>query len=169
MFGQPQQQMGMQMPQQTGMQMPQQTGMQMPQQTGMQAPAPAPQAQSSQSADYQPSNIFAQMKAGQFAKPNEAPQDSNKYDGLRPQQTGFAGFGPPPQQQQQPQMFPQPTGFGGMQPQQTGFGGNQPQQPQQFGGMQPLQAQPTGFAPGGYMTGFPQQPQQTGYQQYRQY
>lgn len=126
-------------------------------------PAPAPAAAqngSSSSADYQPSNIFAQMKAGQFAKPAEAAQPEQKYDALRPQPTGFA-----------------PGGFV-QQPQQTGFMGMQQPQQTGFGGMQPLQPQPTGFAPGGYvgmapqqtgmMYGQPQQQQQGGYP-YRQF
>lgn len=73
----------------------------------------------------------------------------------------------------QQQQYPQQTGFGGMGMQQTGFGGGmQPQQQQQ---MQPLVAQPTGFAPGGYVGMQPQQtgmmygqPQQQGYP-YRQF
>lgn len=67
-------------------------------------------------------------------------------------------------QQKYDALRPQPTSFGGgaLQPQPTGFGQ-----------MQPLQAQPTGFAPGGYIS-MPQQqpnimyPQQTGYP-YRPY
>jgi hypothetical protein len=114
--------------------------MQQPQQTSS-------QQSSSQASDFQPANVFAKMKAGQFAKPDAAAQPQQKYDALRPQPTSFGGISPQ-------QMQPQPTGFGQMQ-------------------MQPLQAQPTGFAPGGYIN-MPQQqpnmmyPQQTGYP-YRPY
>ena len=120
-------------------------------------PVQAPQSQSSvsstNSADFQPSNIFAQMKAGQFAKPSEAqPQPEQKYNDLRPpQQMGY--------------MTGMPVGYG-QQPQQTQMGMGMGMS---MGGIQPLQAQPTGFAPGGYI----QPPQmmygqQTGYP-YRQF
>jgi hypothetical protein len=38
---------------------------------------------------FNPSDIFGQMKSGQFAQnANAAPQDPNKYNALRPQPTG---------------------------------------------------------------------------------
>lgn len=110
-------------------------------------PVQTPQTQTSlsstNSADFQPSNIFAQMKAGQFAKSSEGqPQQEQKYDALRPQQTNYmpgmpGGYGQQPMQQQVPQ-------------QQMGMGMGM-----SMTGMQALQSQPTGFAPGGYI-----QPQQ---------
>lgn len=123
----------------------------MPQQ---QQPQQTSSSQSSSASDFQPANVFAKMKAGEFAKPASSSQPQQKYDALRPQQTSFGGMGGGYGQQA---MQPQPTGF--------------PQQQQ----MQPLQAQPTGFAPGGYIN-MPQQqpnmnmmyPQQTGYP-YRPY
>ena len=66
------------------------------------------------------SNIFQQMKTGNFAKdPNAAPQSSDKYDALRPQPTGFQPGG----------VMPQFTGMG------MGFGQQQqPHQQQQYPG-----------------------------------
>lgn len=174
--------MGMQ-PQQTGFPLVQQMGQMtiqptgspfqampqqmMPQQVVPQAPPPPPmqmqpqpqpvQPQQTAPQNINPANVFAQMKAGQFAKSTSGqPQPAGTYDALRPQMTGFAPGG---YLQQQPQQ---------QMPQQTGFGNPM--------GMQPLQAQMTGFAPGGYvnpqqtgmMYGMPQQQQGTGYP-YRQY
>jgi hypothetical protein len=86
---------------------------QVPQQ--MQAPG-----SSSSATEYQPSNIFAQMKAGQFAKPaDQQPQQEQKYDSLRPQPTGFAAGG---QMGGMQPLQAQPTGF-------APFGGYMQQQP----------------------------------------
>lgn len=108
---------------------------------------------------FNPSDIFGQMKTGQFAKnANAGPQDPNKYNALRPQPTGFPSNGGNFTQQFMPN--------NNMQMQQQ-------QQPQP-GMMQPLMAQPTGFAPGGYLvnqpTGMPPQntfPNQNQSQQWR--
>lgn len=54
--------------------------------------APAVNVTGSTPADkYQPANVFASMKTGQFGQnPHIQPQDANKYDALRPQPTGFS-------------------------------------------------------------------------------
>ncbi|GAA5968784.1 hypothetical protein JCM11641_000732 [Rhodosporidiobolus odoratus] len=76
-----------------------------------------------------PTNVFASMREGTFAKGSThlPSQDASRYDALRPQQTGFGGFGQ--QQQQQQPMMGQPTGFMPQQqmPQMTGW---MPQQQQ---------------------------------------
>ncbi|BGP15767.1 hypothetical protein JCM10213_007937 [Rhodosporidiobolus nylandii] len=78
-----------------------------------------------------PTNVFASMREGTFAKGSThlPSQDASKYDALRPQPTGFGagGFG---MQQQQPMQM-QPTGFMPQQqmPQMTGW---MPQQYQQY-------------------------------------
>ncbi|KAI8456989.1 hypothetical protein BY996DRAFT_4578923 [Phakopsora pachyrhizi] len=90
----------------------------------MSNPPSAPSAPKS----FNPSDIFAQMKTGQFAKNEDlGPQDPNKYNALRPQPTGLLiSFVP--------------------------FSQNLiPGQPQPQLGMQPIMAQPTGFASGGYV------------------
>ncbi|PLW16874.1 hypothetical protein PCANC_09449 [Puccinia coronata f. sp. avenae] len=94
---------------------------------------------------FNPSDIFGQMKSGQFAQnANAAPQDPNKYNALRPQPTGFASNGGNFTQQFMPNNNMQIS-----------------QQQSQTGMLQPLTAQPTGFAPGGYLvnqqTGMPPQ------------
>ena len=60
---------------------------------------------SSQASDFQPANVFAKMKAGQFAKPDSSAQSQQKYDALRPQPTSFGGMLQQPQQMQ-PQRRP---------------------------------------------------------------
>ncbi|OAV99849.1 hypothetical protein PTTG_09264 [Puccinia triticina 1-1 BBBD Race 1] len=96
---------------------------------------------------FNPSDIFGQMKTGQFAQNASAgPQDPNKYNALRPQPTGFGSTGGNFTQQFMPNNVQM-----------------QQQQLQQPGMLQPLTAQPTGFAPGGYLvnqqTGMPPQNQ----------
>ncbi|MBW0478828.1 hypothetical protein O181_018543 [Austropuccinia psidii MF-1] len=84
---------------------------------------------------FNPSDIFNQMKSGQFAKdPNLAPQAAGKYDALRPQPTGFLGAVGPSTTSNFAQQF-------------------MPNQQQE--GHQQLQPQPTGFAQGGYVTNQP--------------
>lgn len=93
-----------------------------------QLPASAP------AKSFNPSDIFGQMKTGQFAQTsNASPQDASKYDALRPQPTGFAPNGANFTQQFMPNMQMQPQSVG----------------------IQPLTAQPTGFAPGGYIVNQP--------------
>ncbi|KAI5478046.1 hypothetical protein MNV49_005509 [Pseudohyphozyma bogoriensis] len=168
-FMQPQQ-TGFVQPQQTGFMQPQPTGFLQPQATAMPyqqqqsfnttpgrfSPAqpvqfnptpPPPQTSapptSSTTAQFQPNNIFASMKDGTFAAGSSklGPQDSSKYDALRPQPTGF----------QQPQM--------------TGF--QQPMQPQMTGyQQQPLQPQATGIMNFGYQQNG--QPNPQGYGQFPQ-
>ncbi|KAH9823198.1 hypothetical protein DFH28DRAFT_881263 [Melampsora americana] len=93
----------------------------------------APQSMPAKS--FNPSDVFASMKTGQFTPKNGdiGPQDPNKYNALRPPQAGVGGMGIANNNFTQ-QFMP-----------------NQP------GMIQPLQPQPTGFAPGGYIM-----PQQTG-------
>ncbi|ORX39089.1 hypothetical protein BD324DRAFT_587922 [Kockovaella imperatae] len=68
---------------------------------------------------YAPSNIFAAMKKADFGKPeDQRPQESGKYDALRPLTTGYNGA-PGMMPQQTGMMMPQQTG---MMPQQTGYG-----------------------------------------------
>ncbi|GAA99423.1 uncharacterized protein L969DRAFT_93884 [Mixia osmundae IAM 14324] len=139
------QQMGMMQPQQTGYQSPAPALQQPPQQTGFgqQAPIPSlstfgPQngassaGQSTGSTQYQPSNVFASMKAGTFGNKSSqlGPQSEQKYDVLRAQPTGYNGG-----------MMPQQTGF--QQPQMTGF---QPQLTPQMTGYAPQQQQMFGQA-----------------------
>ncbi|WRT69028.1 uncharacterized protein IL334_006011 [Kwoniella shivajii] len=102
---------------------------------------PPPQPQQGDQNKFAPSNIFAAMKKPDFAKPEEQqPQQSNKYDALRPLTTGYNGA--------PGQMMPQQTGFGGgMMPQQTGFNG----------GMMPNM---TGYNPGMMGNGYMGQGQQ---------
>lgn len=76
-----------------------------------------------------PTNVFASMKDGTFAKGSThlPPQDSTRYDALRPgmlqaQPTGFM--------QQPQQQIGMGMGMGGMMPQMTGF---MPQQRPQYG------------------------------------
>ncbi|BGO99396.1 Actin cytoskeleton-regulatory complex protein SLA1 [Rhodotorula toruloides] len=76
-----------------------------------------------------PTNVFASMKDGTFAKGSThlPPQDSTRYDALRPgmlqaQPTGFM--------QQPQQQMGMGMGMGGMMPQMTGF---MPQQQPQYG------------------------------------
>ncbi|GAA5940102.1 cytoskeletal protein-binding protein SLA1 [Sporobolomyces koalae] len=142
------------MPQQPSYMQPQPTGF-APQPTGFmsqQPQQPAPQSQpiqfnpmppsqtnaassntvaSSGASHNAPTNVFAAMKDGTFAKGSThlPSQASDRYDALRPQPTGF-GFGQQPMQPQatgffaQPQMMmSQPTGF----PQQQGYGNFQRQ------------------------------------------
>ncbi|KAG0148091.1 hypothetical protein CROQUDRAFT_75775 [Cronartium quercuum f. sp. fusiforme G11] len=142
--------MGMLQPQSTGMGM----GMRMsPQITGFNpgfssAPPPPPVPsipnmyasavpQSTPSKSFNPSDIFAQMKTGQFGSKNgeTGPQDPNKYNALRSSQPVGGSMGMMPNNTFAQQFMP----------------------PQPAGMMQPLQPQPTGFAPGGYVM-----PQQTG-------
>ncbi|WVQ93256.1 hypothetical protein IAU59_000322 [Kwoniella sp. CBS 9459] len=150
-YGAQQQQMGMQ-PNFTGypgaMQQPQQ-------QSAFNAIAnigPPPQPQQNQD-KFAPSNIFAAMKKNDFGKPEEQqPQNSNKYDALRPLTTGYNGA-PGGMMPQQTGLMPQQTGMMppgvgmGMLPQQTGMMGMG-----MGGGMMP---QMTGYNPmmgnGGYM------------------
>ena len=55
----------------------------MPQQQPQQPPQPAPDK-------FAPSNIFAAMKKSDFGKPeDQQPQNSGKYDALRPLATGM--------------------------------------------------------------------------------
>lgn len=116
--------------------------------TGMQ------QQQQSQGGDkFAPGNIFAAMKKSEFGKPDEQrPQDSGKYDALRPLTTGYNG-GP-----MQTGMMPQQTGMGGMGGMNgmNGMGGGM--MPQQTGMM--MGQQQTGMYGGGMM------PQMTGYNPY---
>lgn len=148
--------MGMMQPQATGMgfMQSQPTGMGMgmglnPQITGyvpgfQSAPPPpvpsipsayssAPQSMPAKS--FNPSDVFASMKTGQFTPRNgdAGPQDPNKYNALRTPQTAVGGMGIANNSFTQQFMPTQP------------------------GMVQPLQPQPTGFAPGGYIM-----PQQTG-------
>lgn len=137
-FGGQQQQYGQPQQQQPQQQQPLQFNPLPPQQQQQQQQPEAPAA-----AQFSAANIFSSMKDGTFATGSTqlGPQASDKYDALRPQQTGFQ-----PQQQQQQ--------GGYQQPQQTGFYGQQQQQPgQQAMGFQP---QMTGFGAG-------MMPQQTGY------
>ncbi|CAO1618113.1 unnamed protein product [Parajaminaea phylloscopi] len=128
----------------------------------------SPQAQNGASAPQQSANggaadkygagsIFASMKSGTFAKGDEAPQASQKYDALRPQPTGWSPAGV-----QQPQQTgwgggvgQQMTGMpGGMGMMNTGMGMMQPQftaqpgmyQQAQYGGQQQQQ----GYGQQGY-------------------
>ncbi|GAA5885691.1 hypothetical protein JCM6882_007530 [Rhodosporidiobolus microsporus] len=130
-------------PQQTGFMQPQQTGF-APQQSVFNQPQQQQQPQqpiefnpmppsgantvansSGGGSHNAPTNVFASMREGTFAKGSThlPSQDASKYDALRPQATGF-GFGQqqPMQQQQQP-MMGQPTGFMPQQqmPQMTGW------------------------------------------------
>lgn len=59
------------------------------------SPAPAPSTGgSSTAAQFQPGNIFSEMKSGTFAKGSTSlgPQAASQYDALRPQQTGMREF-----------------------------------------------------------------------------
>ncbi|PWZ03492.1 hypothetical protein BCV70DRAFT_155088 [Testicularia cyperi] len=92
----------------------------MAQQTGFGVGSQQQQQQQDDKEKFNASNIFQQMKSGQFAKdPNVAPQASDKYDALRPQPTGFQPGGVMPQftgmnfgSQQQP-FGNQQGGYGG--------------------------------------------------------
>ncbi|TDL29192.1 hypothetical protein BD410DRAFT_779523 [Rickenella mellea] len=53
---------------------------------------PVPPLPSSTTNTVTPANIFAQMKSGTFGS-DDAPQSADKYDALRPQPTGWGGFG----------------------------------------------------------------------------
>ncbi|ORY24778.1 hypothetical protein BCR39DRAFT_545879 [Naematelia encephala] len=109
------------------------------------------QQQPQQAGDkFAPSNIFAAMKKTDFAKPEEQrPQESVKYDSLRPLTTGYNGAPGQMMMSQPTGMIPQQTGMMGngmgmgmMQGQQTGM-------PMGMGGMVP---QMTGYNPQmGYM------------------
>lgn len=63
------------------------------------APPPVPPLPSNNNTNNtNPANIFAQMKSGTFDSPNDAPQDANRYDALRPnyitaQPTGWMNYG----------------------------------------------------------------------------
>ncbi|KAG8965811.1 cytoskeletal protein binding protein [Tulasnella sp. 419] len=92
-----------------------------------------PNPTATQSADTNPANVFASMKAGSFAN-NSAPQASDKYDALRPATA--------------PQAFAsQPTGWSpmGVQSQPTGF------QPSMLGGQ--IGYQQTGLNQPGFQHG----------------
>ncbi|KAI9636713.1 uncharacterized protein MKK02DRAFT_26463 [Dioszegia hungarica] len=105
---------------------------------GPPAPPQQQQQQQPQGDKFAPGNIFAAMKRQDFGKPDEQrPQDSGKYDALRPLTTGYNGA---------PGMMPQQTGMGMM--------------PQQMGMMGGMGMQPTGMGQG--MMG----PQMTGYNPY---
>jgi hypothetical protein len=130
----------------------------MPQQQPQQPPQPAPDK-------FAPSNIFAAMKKSDFGKPeDQQPQNSGKYDALRPLATGtfrfhsrlgtltdiFIGYnGGPGMMPQQTGMQPQQTGYGnGMMPQMTGYN---PQMGMGNGmGYMPQQGQPGQQNPYGY-------------------
>ncbi|KAI7965136.1 hypothetical protein MJO29_003234 [Puccinia striiformis f. sp. tritici] len=110
-----------------------------------------PPQQQQATKSFNPSDIFGQMKTGQFAQNSlstgpAAPQDPNKYNALRAQPTGFGTNGGNFTQQ--------------FMPNNNNIQQQQQQQQQQSGMMmvQPLTAQPTGFAPGGYLIN-----QQTGH------
>jgi hypothetical protein len=128
-------------------------------------PPPQPPQQPQQQPDkFAPSNIFAAMKKSDFGKPeDQQPQNSNKYDALRPLATGMSpSCGPVRSDADQ---IGYNGGPGMMQPQQTGY--------VQQNGMMP---QMTGYNPqmgmgmgmGGYMPQGQGQGQQNPYgQQYR--
>ncbi|GAA5830792.1 hypothetical protein JCM11251_001076 [Rhodosporidiobolus azoricus] len=131
-------------PQQTGFMQPQQTGFAPQQSVFNQPQQPQQQQQQQQPIQFNPmppsgantvanssstgthnapTNVFASMREGTFAKGSThlPAQDASKYDALRPQATGFGGgFG---QQQQQQPMMGQATGFMPQQqmPQMTGW------------------------------------------------
>lgn len=108
---QPQQQQGFMQPQATGFGQSQNSFYSQPQQQQQQQPVqfnPMPPSAtgattvaSSSGTHNAPTNVFASMREGTFAKGSThlPAQDANKYDALRPQQTGFGAlsfsFAPP--------------------------------------------------------------------------